>query len=343
MDTKTHWDRFAEFCKYEMASGGPDPQIPLVGEMSNDRIWVERVWRAGMYVAVYNVPFAEVLWNNWSYFEVCNEGIDKVYPWLVEHWPKIVTRVERKTVRRPEWMFEYIESYFNYLNRGLLNRTILHCKDMSPQERYLYMWDDTINNIRRFGRYVALKLLESYNRYCNISLIAPDIRPKDAWSPRTTLSVLFPSWEKAMLEESNENNNMVNTAVDATLLKLWNDYDVKMDKFQLQVVLCEYRESYHSKKQYPGRSHDSELGYWYKVKDKWGTNASLSHEMFAARQRIFPHQHLGELNGWEGARKECGMVLAHYGYTWSDLLYDYKKTLFTGLGDFSQPIPQLNR
>jgi hypothetical protein len=48
--------------------------------------------------------------------------------------------------------------------------------------------------------------------------------------------------------------------------------------------------------------------------------------MVPTRTRIFPHQHLGELHGWSGARNDCGGVLAKYGYTWSDMLYDYMKS-----------------
>lgn len=327
-----HWDKFAEFCLWEMNSGGPDPQIPLVSEMSKGLPLEERLWRAGCYISVYNVPFAEVIWKQWSYDDVQVRGLKELEKWLHEHWKQIVTRVERKTVRRPEWMFEYMSSYYSYLNNGVLDAALWDTQSMSPEDRYLFLWDSSIKNVKRFGRYVALKLLESYRLYCDIDVVAPDIRPKDAWSPRTTLSVLHPQYAEQMLADSNEFNPLVNTVVQATLEQLWNDYDIQMNLFQLQVVLCEYRESYHSKKQYPGRSHDSELGYWNKVHVLWPDHKT---EMFKARRNIFPWQHLGEVDDrWQGTRKECGQVLAIHDYTWTDMLYDYDKSKV----DMSKPV-----
>lgn len=328
-----HWDKFAEFCLWEINSGGPDPQIPLVAEMSKNEIWIEKVWRAGVYVSVYNVPFAEMIWNKWSYMELQNNQ-DELFPWLQNNWPKIVTRFERRTVRRPEWMYEYLKSYFDFLNRGVFDQAIQHTGSMSPEERYIYFWDLTIKDLKRFGRYVALKLLESYRLYCDINLIAPDIRPEGGWSPRVTLGELFPSYTNQMNSKDNRYNPVVNQLVEEALKMLWNGYGIQMDKFKLQVMLCEYRESYHGKKQYPGRSHDSELGYYNKAQELWDKPAS---RVLEARKAIFPHEHLGELNSWEGPRKACGQVLSQYGYTWTDLLYDYQASWM----DMSKPIWRL--
>lgn len=330
-----HWDKFAEFCLWEMNSGGPDPQIPLVGEMSKGLSADERMWRAGCYVSVYNVPFAEAIWEHWSYKDI-QGNMSLFRDWLNTEWDKIVTRVERKTVRRPEWMFEYFNSYYAFMRNDVLPAIHL-TSQWSPEARYLYFWDLTISRIKRFGRYVALKLLESYSLYCNIPMTAPDIRPKDGWSPRTTLALLQPKFLHSIAREDNDPVTLqaVNLAVKETQRRLLNDYDVDIDLFKLQVVLCEYRESYESKKQYPGRSHDSELGYWHKREALWGTQP-YSKNMLLARSRIFPWQHLGEwTTDWLGPRKECGQVLATYNYTWTDMLYDYKKSLPSNL---SKPI-----
>lgn len=321
MNTQQHWKHFAEFCKWELASGGPDPQIPLVAKLSEGQSWNERVWRVGCYISVYNVPFAETIWENLPWTKVKNNPTI-IGTWLHENWDKIVTRVERKTVRRPEWMYEYLESYWKFIRKEL-KPAIVHCQYMYPEERYLYFWDMTIKNIKRYGRYVALKTLESYNLFCSIPMKAPDIRPKDGWSPRITLGVLYPEYADLLNDNDNKDIEVVNAIVSDLQKVLQHKYNISVNLFQLQVMLCEYRESYHSKKQYPGRSLDSELGYWYKREKLWGKQ-SYSNNMMIARQKIFPLYHLGELRGWEGTRKECGKVLADYGYTWTDMLYDYQ-------------------
>lgn len=328
-----HWDNFASFCKWEVASGGPDPQIKMVARMSESQVWTERLWRAGCYIAVYNVPFAEVLWANMPYHKVKKNGVEWMGSWLNANWHRLVTRVERKTVRRPEWMYEYMNSYYSFITDGSLHKALKHCENMDSEERYLYFWDLTIKDVKRYGRYVALKLLESYNLFCDIELKAPDIRPKDGWSPRITLSVLFPEYEKEMNDNDNKWNPLVNEVVKQTQANLLRQYGVDINLFQLQVMLCEYRESYHSKKQYPGRSLDSELGYHHKVQSLWG---KASDSMLIARAGLFPHKHLGELNGWLGTRKECGQVLATYGYTWTDLVYSYNATFINDR--FANPV-----
>jgi hypothetical protein len=197
-------------------------------------------------------------------------------------------------------------------------------RDMSPQERYILFWDVSIKEIKRYARYVALKLLESYRLYCGFELEAPDIRPKDGWSPMKTVSWLFPEKKDLLLSGDNSRLDEVNRIVKDLQNKLSDEYNVNIDLFHLQVALCEYRESYEGRRQYPGRSLDSELGYYYKAHDKWDSYQSV---FPLARLRKFPRKHLGEWGGWEGARNELGTVISDFDYTWSDLLYDYKETL----------------
>ena len=71
---------------------------------------------------------------------------------------------------------------------------------------------------------------------------------------------------------------------------------------------------------------DSELEYDTKISPVWGR----CEEMFIARKQLFPHQVLGELSGWLGIRKELCSVLVDYGYTWTDLKYDYVSTVKNG-------------
>jgi len=324
--TEEHFKFFSEFCKLEMLSGGPDPQIPLVGEMSKNESMQERIWRAGCYISVYNVPFAAAIWQNWSWERMEKEK-ENLLPWLQENWKGIVTRLERRCVRRPEWMNEYFLSYFDFA-KNILPELQKATEQFSPEQRYVAFWDISNEKISRFGRYVALKLLESYKQYCGMKLEAPDIRPKDGWSPRITLARLYSSDSAALNSKDNAQIPLVNKRV-AELQERLKGSGVNIDLFKLQVVLCEYRESYEGLRQYPGRSHDSELGYYNKAINYWKQVPGL----LETRKAIFPNQHLGEIGGWEVARNELGEVLSKYKYTWSDLLFDYKAT-----ADFAYPV-----
>lgn len=322
-----HWKFFPEFVKLEIASGGPDPQIPLVAEMSKDCSEAEKIWRAGCYICVYNVPFAEILWQNISWERVLTMDVIDIHKWLSDNWKGIITRVERRSVRKPEWMAQFLLEYRNWALSVLPEARKLFYGRLI-YENYLNIWD-SCQNVKYLGRYVALKLLEFYKTHLGFPIKEPDIRPKGGWSPRTTLADLYPEYATPLLGgESAQELHIVNTTVAQLKNDLREKFNLTPTLFQLQVLLCEYRESYSSQKQYPGRSHDSELGYWNKAQAHWKHKS----EMFAARKRIFPEFHLGELYGWNGARAELGKNLATHRYTWSDLLYDYSKTT-----DFANP------
>jgi len=323
--TDDHRRFFAEFCKYELASGGPDPQLAMVADMANTDTANdnERQWRAFCYIGPYNVPYAEVIWQHWTY------GDALAFPKQMEEWlirsfaeKKITTRNERKTVRRPEWMEEYLSGAVSFIKRGEFDRLREKCAALPPRKAYEVAWD-VITKRPRIGRYTGIKLIEYMRRYLGLAVESPDIRPKDAWSPRHTLGYIFP--DRGLGNESNspEALKMARQSCEDAITLLNDEYGVLIDMFQLQVLLCEYRESWESKKQYPGRSLDSELGYARRAESEWGRYKS---SIWQTRKKLFPHAHLGELNGWDGPRKEVGRCLSVNHYTWTDLLFDYKST-----------------
>lgn len=319
--TEDHRRFFAEFCKWELASGGPDSQLPTVAAMSDVPDLEERLWRAFCYIGVYNVPYGEVLWDNWSYANVWSDpaGFRR---WLNESYAakKITTRIERRSARRADWMDGYLTEARNFIDSGWV-KLEKQCASMDPKKAYEVAWE-RILRVPTVGRYAAIKLIEYLRRYHGLKVSTPDIRPAGAWSPRHTLGYIFP--DRGLGNRSNTPTalRMAHQSCEDAIVLLWADHGVEIDMFQLQVLLCEYRESWESQKQYPGRSLDSELGYARKAEAEWGHKSDI----WRARQVLFPNQHLGELHGWEGTRKEVGRCLVNHQYTWTDLRYDFTNT-----------------
>lgn len=327
--TRDHWNDFAAFSKWEKASGGPDPQIPMVIEMSWDQHDEERWWRALCYIAVYNVPFGEVIWRAlpWEDFKMMSTREIRDWCDIAFNSQALVTRFERRCVRRADWMTEYLVGAQDLVNR--VPKLAEACARRSPTEAYELAWAD-VNSSPRIGRYVAIKLLELWRRDGTLTIETPDIRPKGAWSPRKTLGELFPG--RGIEVKGDDSPSVLvqtNIASCEAIMRLREEYGVEIDHFDLQVLLCEYRESWEGKKQYPGRSLDSELGYAWKAQDLHYPETA----MWAARRALFPHKHLGELNGWQGPRKDVAVLLHDEGYVWSDLLYDYTETT-----NFKEPV-----
>lgn len=314
-----HWKFLAEFAKYECQAGGPDPHMVLSGEMSREESLQERIWRGGCYIAVYNSPYAEMIWKDWPWERVCKRPWDDLLKWLTKNFPRIETRRERRCVRRPEWMLEYLKGYHDFaLGFAELSQKC----NRSPEENFELVWDRALQ-VPRLGRYVAIKLLEYYRRYCGLDIRHPDIRPVGGRSPREMLGYLWPDHPQvAEDDDSPEVIALVNKLVLQTKNRLKDEFGVDLDMFKLQVMLCDYKQSWKGKRQYPGRSVDSEMAYALKMEEAWGSSSSI----WSVRKEIFPHENLGELNGWSVVRKELGRVLVDYGYTWTDSLYDYQSS-----------------
>jgi hypothetical protein len=316
-----HWAQLAEFCRWETAVGGPDPHMALVGKLSEHESLAERIWRGGCYIGVYNVPVAQALWTAWPWdavrgFRVSEEDLTR---WLAERWDGIVTRRERRAVRRPEQLARFLCQYAVWAELVPARRWFDGSGPADARERYEAAWVDC-QTVYALGRYVALKILEYLRRYCDAPILLPDLRAAGGWSPRAALALLFPDRAESLTGGDSEHDVSVAnaTAAEAGLRLRW-DFDIDLDTYRLQVLLCDYKQSWAGRRQYPGRSHDSEFVYYDRVAEFW----NLDRSMFDARALLFPAVALGELAGWDAVRDDLGHVLVDHGYTWSDLRFDY--------------------
>lgn len=311
-----HWHRFAEFVYYERAVGGPDPHMRLVGEgMSAGEDWREIVWRGGCYIGVYNVPTAQVLWEHLRPEEAVD--YDKAAAFVADAWGGLTMRRERRAVRTPTKLAKYLCTYAQWMEELADQPWATTTND------YAAAWRD-VHRVYGLGRYVALKLIEYLGRYAGSPTRLEGIMAKGGWSPRQALALLYPNGAHSLMGDDSPHN--VQHAEHVARLgrdRLAESYGIDLDWYNFQVLLCDYKQSYVGKRQFPGRSQDSELEYWRKIDAWWG----LDRKMFEARARLFPLEALGEHNGWVSVREELGNVLRDFKYTWSDLLYDYDSTV----------------
>ena len=289
-----HREGYLKFIKEEIAAGGPDPQIALIEELSRPYPTQDRIWMAGCYASCHCVPTAYVTWSQWrpyaTYFDSAGGELEK---WLREHWAGLPVRPEMRSHRMPEKRAKCLHDFARYALEWTPERTA------KPYER---VWSDAIDSVKYFGRYMAIKYLEMLRRLIPAdNLQMPDLRAKGSWSPRRTLSWLYPY--EPILGSQDESKSAL-AVVDFYTQRLQNDLaaeGVEINKFQIQVLLCEYREAL-AGGFYPGGTHDEELDYIKLVEKEFGTEAVQP--VYDARKRIFPNELLGELNGWNGLRKE---------------------------------------
>jgi hypothetical protein len=99
--------------------------------------------------------------------------------------------------------------------------------------------------------------------------------------------------------------------------------DLRIGYYELQALLCEFKETLRGNRFYPGRSHDEVLENYHKRSDIRGQYYT---SLFAARKKLFPRQCLGEIGDrWDSVRKPLQATWKDYGYIWSDLEYRYSE------------------
>src|SRR5262245_31777992 len=251
--TEEHRLFFREFIRWETAVGGPDPHLATLGAMIRDQPWPERVWRCGCYASGYNVPTAEVIWSAWPWERMRLEG-ELLPAWVQENWPGgFGLRRERRAVRTASKFARCLMEIADWTEIV----TTAPPRWWTAPRGFDAAWKST-GTIYGLGRYVQLKFVEALCRYADGAFRESDIRAKGGRSPREGLALLYPENADWLL------SGRYTAQTEYLAASLLNDlgtegYDV--DFFILQVVLCEYKKNFLGR-QYPGRTHDTELRYW---------------------------------------------------------------------------------
>jgi len=258
LTTDEHWQNFYDFCYYDMLSGGPDAHMVLSGHMSKGLPLLERLWHAGVYVGVYNVPTAELLWNAYPHEEMLETSHSELTDWLTQNWKGIATRRERKCVRIPANMATYLKNMSEWLVT-LPDSKYYNDSDGYEESRYEELWVHSQKSVKFLGRYSGFKFLEFLTRYCDTPIRLPDIRPIGGWSPRSMLSILYPEHKEVLLgDDSSDNIRKINKISDDAVDVL-REAELDIDLYKMEVFLCDYKQCYFGRRQYPGRSQDSEI------------------------------------------------------------------------------------
>jgi len=287
-----------------------------VVHMCKDLPVEQKVWRTALYVGVYNIPTAEAIWTKFPEHPRDNEIL---YNFFSTHWEGMRFRRERKSVALDSTHGKNLTRYCDGVERTIEYLLELHTTDFED------VWAFAMG-LPHVGRYAATKLVECWRRLGIVNADCEDIRPKGGWSPRTALAAILPD------TKHDPHGNDVGQANE--MAQEVKKFFPQLSWYEFEVMLCEYKTSYKTKRQFPGRSLDSELSYERAIYDYWHPNGGVTDHM-NTRFLLHPHWALGEVQGWDPKErlKNLGRVLDRHGYTWSDYLYSYNSTM-----DFSHPV-----
>lgn len=327
MSPEDHFRGLAEFVRGVELAGGTTPHVSMTVEMM-DRLDdpLEKMWFAGCYALVYNWPTAERIWLEWRPGDF---SYDKFLDWALEHWDGLALRKERKAVYGKPKFAECATTYLQMADRLAGSGT----------------WPETyeeafklLGPVKYMGRYIGIRWVEVMRRAFPEKAGGwemPSILSDGGEHPRKALALLYPEDASDLLGgNSRKELRVADIAADRCLIDLQLEYDVETDYYELQSLLCEYKQSALGRKQYPGKSIDTEMDYFRRIYEYWGKHSQEESSFYEVRTARFPEWSLGEKQGWDGVRKVLGTTLVDHGYTWSDAVYDWEASQ----SDISNPV-----
>jgi hypothetical protein len=312
-----HWRGFREFCALDKMSGGPDSHMKTIVHLAREMNPWDKVWLAGLYVAVYNVPMALVLHDA----APRRDELVALERLVHENWSGVVLRRERRRpVGSPVKLMDCVRSVSSWVD-SYTHRLIAM--------DYEQMWE-AADEIRYFGRYAKLKFLETLRQMGLTKEIVPDIRAYDGWSPREGLCLLYPDDESCYLLRQGSTPREI-VEVEALANKTFAKFSATLNRYELQVFLCDYKQCVNGR-QYPGRSLDSELDHHANVIKTFGKTygSNVGRDLFTAREELFPSWALGEKQGWTGVREELTEFFSRTGDMWSDSIWEFRDGAIRG-------------
>ena len=311
------------FAERDDITGGPDTHMSMAAHRASDDDQAAALWTLGTYVSVYTVAGGYQIEKAWPLQAVSYGTQEALEDWLRGHWQGIPIRRERRAVRTPKKLSRMLTDYAEWIK--LSASDLLHI-DVTPKQRYVMIWESLTAQVWGLGRYSLLKLCESMIRADIVKMEMPDIRPIGGDSPRTMLHALFP--DAPITGNGTDSIRRVNYWVQALRNRARKDFGFEFSMYTAEVYLCEFLQCM-KRNQYPGRALDSEMTHAMAAEAYWGPWPAF----WEMRKELFPHWALGELNGWQGRRKELGDCLLVSRYMWSDARYDYK-----AMTDVSEPV-----
>lgn len=290
---------FVDFCRAELATGGPDPQVRLFGSVIADRTDLsdsEKAFRCGLFVAPYTVGAGALL----SYLRDVEYPREHWGPFLIQHKEGFPMRRERRAVWGDDRvkLMRCINSWDDFSHAVLPDIVSGECT-----------YDDLYKAINKhavfFGRYAAMKVIETM-LWAGLAVPPQDsIVAKGAKYPRKMLARVFPEYAEQFNSKSND-IAIIDLANGCALEAAgWIGQGVTW--FQLETLLCNSRQSLDGK--YAGRSHDRELAHWRKANGYFkdtGIDLRTAFPFYPRRAELFPTQYLGERGdpAWWGSREE---------------------------------------
>ncbi len=274
---------YLEFHQVQQYSTDMDPIYPVLKYIiDKTRIHREEsIWLTFLYVAYYNIGSALLAFEKYPTPELPSDLL------------KLPCATERRNHRTPEnlkkHLTNYVDIYWWYdgFENWLLNDFCEHPK-MNweiTQEKLQQVWGN--------GRWACYKTAEVLWKVNGLNLEATDMGHAHSSGSRKGLELLYNNLPKGNTE--NEIKLLDTISDDLVLYMKRCGLEVSIET--AETSLCDFN-SLRKGKYYSGIDID------HMQEDLIKTPSVYTDLAFEGRRKLIPNEYLGELNGWDGVRKE---------------------------------------
>lgn len=239
--------------------------------------------------------FEEYCTNFWGEFKLSLDfGSARKYAKSMDWFPELMIQFIRTTKKHPyKWIksLQGIDSENTYYNL---------CEAL---ERFQF--------VGRFARDLFMESIMYIQDYINIPIREPKIIDWEKCSNLTSgiLNIFYMDEEANLYDKtkrlpSGVSKNQLSAYLKTIQNQITETYPEQDNDINMFVgKICSFRNLFKASR-YGGFHHDRELGVLHQYEKTFPELKDLWIEVYELRKSLFPERFLGELNGWEGIRKE---------------------------------------
>ncbi len=298
-------NRIYHYTIYHLAMqiiGDCDPQYPALDYIA-DRFELnieQRYWLSFLYQATYCAPTVFYIYNEFPDYE--NVDIRRLENWWRHNKNQVLFQTDRAKVKNFDKFVPMFDSYRKMVGesqRDYFEGVIYRFPDKKTAYKELYKQCNTVYYVGRFSLFLWL---ESMHRLTGLLIYPDTLDLRNADSCRNGLCYVLGKDEWVKNSITKEHYIYLTTELNKIVDNLNKDYNLPIDHWSIETSLCAFKKLFW-KKRY--------LGYYIDrmqketlLMEKNVPNGVCWQVLWDFRREYFNHQWLGEIQGWEGIRKD---------------------------------------
>jgi hypothetical protein len=259
-----------------------DPLYPLLKRLiAKQRLKSDDAhWLLYTYLCFYNAPSA------WAFFrEFPDPGnLRGAVEWEHENRAMLHVNIERRGLRGG-LVVDALQRFANLTSDCGITAWIRTGLSRDPAWNFDRLWS-RLQSVKWVGRWAAYKWIDLLTHVSGLPIEARDLRLKDCSGPRQALAEIYGTNDEAFLD--GHSRSLKNWLAVKGLPLRWDE---------LETVLCNFHSMAHGR-YYVGHDIDENLH------DINRGPAQYRRMWLDLRYETFQKALLGELNGWDGVRKD---------------------------------------